>query len=278
MERGANTRRALDRGVGLGRRCRDPGRPEGVRGPRRARHHRDHRDHRSEHRRRRRDPRGPAARSSSPRCAAVVADIGVDAVKVGMLGTRETTTPSSGRSARWRRSRSSSIPSWSPRAGRSCSTTPRARGPDRAGLLPLATRADPEPPRGPVARRGRRGCDPGRTGRRHPPPRARRRDRHRRACRRDRPARRRRRAAARYRGRSIPTVRRTAPAAPTARRLGGAARDRLPAPRRPRSRPAGAPATRSARGLRDVGRGPGAGRRAGDRRPATASSADIIAA
>ena len=44
-----DTRRPLDRRLGLRRRRRHPGRPEGVRALRRARDDRDHRDHRAEH-------------------------------------------------------------------------------------------------------------------------------------------------------------------------------------------------------------------------------------
>ena len=45
----ADPDRADDRRLGLRRRRRHPGRPEGVRALRRARHERDHRDHRAEH-------------------------------------------------------------------------------------------------------------------------------------------------------------------------------------------------------------------------------------
>ena len=48
----ADPARAVDRRLGLRRRRRDPGRPEGVRRLRRARDDRDHRDHRPEHGRR----------------------------------------------------------------------------------------------------------------------------------------------------------------------------------------------------------------------------------
>ncbi len=82
----AHARRADDRRLGLRRRRRHPGRPEGVRPLRRARHVRDHRRHRAEHGRGERRPRAARRSSCSPRSRAVLADIGVDAVKVGMLG------------------------------------------------------------------------------------------------------------------------------------------------------------------------------------------------
>ena len=64
-DRSAPRTLADDRRLGLRRRRRDPGRPEGVRALRRARHDRDHGDHRAEHRRRQRDP--SAAPGDDPR-------------------------------------------------------------------------------------------------------------------------------------------------------------------------------------------------------------------
>ena len=57
---------------------------------RRARHDRDHGADRAEHRRRHGRPPGAAGRSSSSRSAPSPSDIGVDAVKIGMLGTAAT--------------------------------------------------------------------------------------------------------------------------------------------------------------------------------------------
>ena len=83
-------RAALDRRLRLRRRRGHPGRPEGLRPLRRARDDRDHGDHGAEHRRRsaRVYPLPPEAIVEQVR--AVAEDIGVDAVKIGMLGTVET--------------------------------------------------------------------------------------------------------------------------------------------------------------------------------------------
>ena len=80
-----------DRRLGLRRRRRHPGRPEGVRALRRARDVRDHGDHRAEHARRQRDPRRCRPEIVLAQVRAVLADIGVDAVKVGMLGSAAVT-------------------------------------------------------------------------------------------------------------------------------------------------------------------------------------------
>ena len=82
---------AGDRRLGLRRRRRHPGRPEGVCALRRARNQRDHGDHRAEHVGVRRS--SGSARDRPRAGAAVLADIGIDAVKVGMLGTRRDGSP-----------------------------------------------------------------------------------------------------------------------------------------------------------------------------------------
>ena len=79
-------RAALHRRLGLRRRRRHPGRPEGVRALRRARDDGDHRDHRPEHRRGHRASTRSRRRSIVEQVRAVAEDIGVDAVKIGMLG------------------------------------------------------------------------------------------------------------------------------------------------------------------------------------------------
>ena len=83
------TEAAHHRRLGLRRRRRHPGRPEGVRPLWRPRHERDHGDH---------GQNTVAVTAVYPlppqvivdQVRAVVEDIGVDAVKIGMLGTRET--------------------------------------------------------------------------------------------------------------------------------------------------------------------------------------------
>ena len=89
-ERASRTSGAVDRRVGLRRRRRHPGRPEGLRALRRARHDRDRGADGPEHR------GGDRASTRCPatfiveQVRAVAEDIGVDAVKIGMLGTAET--------------------------------------------------------------------------------------------------------------------------------------------------------------------------------------------
>ena len=80
---------ALDRRLGLRRRRRHPGRPEGVRRLRRARHDGDHRDHRAEHRARERASIRCPPEAIVEQVRAVAEDIGVDAVKIGMVGNAD---------------------------------------------------------------------------------------------------------------------------------------------------------------------------------------------
>ena len=81
---------AVDRRIGLGRWCGHPGGPEGVRPLRRARDDRDHGGHVAEHGRGRAASPRSRRRRSSGQVRAVADDIGVDAVKIGMLGSVET--------------------------------------------------------------------------------------------------------------------------------------------------------------------------------------------
>ena len=93
----------VDRRLGLRRRRRHPGRPEGVRALRRARDDGDHGDHGAEH------ASGSSAVQPVPptmivaQVRAVAEDIGVDAVKIGMLGDAATIAAVARRSTAARR-------------------------------------------------------------------------------------------------------------------------------------------------------------------------------
>ena len=150
------TRRDLDRGLRLRRRRRDPGGPEGVRALRRARDDSDHRDHRAEHASASLGPRG-AAEMIVDQVSAVADDIGVDAVKIGMLGD-ERDDRRRGRGARGRLA-------GGPGRRRPGDGRRERRGPARRGapsaalierLLPLATVATPNLPEARELSRARR--------------------------------------------------------------------------------------------------------------------------
>ena len=193
---------------------------------------------------------------------AVAEDIGVDAVKIGMLGdvaTIEAVAARARRAAR-RNARRPSTRSWSPSPARGCC----AEAPWRAASSSSSRGRPSSPPTS-----SRRACSPGDAGddgRRGARPRrpragAARGRRHRRASRRRRPtccstARRSPSCPAS----AIPTARRTAPAARTPRRSRRASRSGDPLPEAARA--ARAVAGRAVRnGLRELGAGAGPGRR-----------------
>ena len=137
---------ADDRGQRLGRRRRDPGRPQDLQRARGVRHDRDHRRHGAGHARRPAGRDDGARRSSRSRSPVVAADIGVDAAKTGHA--RDRGDRRGGRARPSRRpgsASSSSIPSSSRSTAIRCWRRTRSMRCDLA-VLPLATLVTPNLP------------------------------------------------------------------------------------------------------------------------------------